>query len=200
MKRITIKLLLLCLFAISLAFVCSCSTTRKIANENTAQHVDTSVKTDKHEQSQKSEAVNERTTETDFSTAVIEFTKTEYTDGTTDICTCTHEATDTTLCRDRESAKPPNVGKNIKSVTSGKITLNNNKTKQTDTNIESAEASQIDESVEAEQSEDTTTDIKTEEKDKHGFFFYFGVIVFFCIIFALVSFVAYVFRQIIIKK
>lgn len=191
MKRITIRLLLLCLLAISLAFVCSCSSTRKIASENTEQHIEATVNAEKHEQTQKteqtqkSEAVSERTTETDFSTAVIEFTKIEYSDGTEEVNTSTGTSSESdAVFKTTQSTRtePPDVGKSVKSITSGTVRLENNKTKQTDTNIETAEASalneatQVDEAVTEDITEDTKTDVQITEKEKRGFFFYFGLI------------------------
>lgn len=176
MKQFIRHSLLAILFAILFA---ACSTSRKLASETSQTHVTTSVSTDTHTQTNVTDAVGVRTTETDLSNAVIEFTKIEYFDGSTSVTTTDTAKCGTSVAHDREATEPPNASRNttnnVKSVTFGSVTLNKDKKKETDTNINHAEATQTDEAVEAEQTEDSNTKTVTEEKPKRGFFFWLGV-------------------------
>lgn len=174
MKQTIIMLLLATLLATLLA---ACSTSRKVASADVSQQLTASVATDTHTQSQTNDAAAVRTTETDFSSAVIEFTKVEYADGTEEVTTDIDVArTDTEKLRDREETEPPNSTNKVKSVTTGRVTLQNDKTKQTETNVEHNEVSQTDESVNSDIAADIDKSVKTEDKPKHGFFYYFGII------------------------
>lgn len=179
--KTTIKILFAVLFAV--LFV-ACSTTRKIANE-TSQQITSSVNTDTQKQSSTSDVANVTTSETDYSKAVIEFKKIEYSDGTTDITTDADVPCDTVKQREREQTEPPNAQRNIKSVTTGRITIDNDKQKQTIVNEEKTEDTQTQTKISEQSSEDTQTKLKTEDKPKRGFFFWFGVIT--CIIIAIVA-------------
>lgn len=174
MKHFIQMLSLAVLLAISLA---SCSSTRKVASEQTQQSVTTTISTDTQTQTQTNDAVGVRTHETDFSNAVIEFTKVEYADGTEEVNTTDADAQhEAVKQRDREETEPPNSTRKVKSVTTGRVTLQNDKTKQTETNVEHNEVSQIDESVNSDVAAEVETSVKSEDKPKHGFFFYFGII------------------------
>lgn len=174
MKHV-IKFLFAVLFVV--LFV-SCGTTRKVANETKQQQITSSVTTDTKQQSSTSDVANVTTNETDYSKAVIEFQKIEYSDGTEDIRTGADAQRDTVKQRDRELTEPPNVpkGKSIKSVTTGRVTIDNDKTKQTTVNEEKTEDTQTQTNITEQTSEDTQTKSKTEDKPKRGFFYWFGVI------------------------
>lgn len=177
----------LCLLAVLLAvLLAACSTSRKVASKDASQQFTASVATDKHTLSQTNDAAAVRTTETDLSSAIIEFTKVEYTDGTEEVKKNANAASvDTAKQRDRKQTKPPNATQKVKSVTSGRIILNNGKTKQTDTKIEHTEAMQADEFVKSDVDADIETSEKTEDKPKHGFFYYSGIIAtVICVLFA----------------
>ena len=162
------------LLAISLA---SCSSTRKVASEQTQQNVTATITADTHTQTQTNDAVGVRKQETDFSNAVIEFTKIEYADGAEEVNTTDADAQrEAVKQRDREETEPPNSTRKVKSVTTGRVTLRNDKTTQTETNVEHNELSQTDESVKSDIAADIATSVKSEDKEKHGFFFYFGII------------------------
>lgn len=188
--KTTIKILFAVLFAVLFA---ACSTTRKIANETSQQQITSSVNTDTKKQSSTSVVANVTTSETDYSKAVIEFQKIEYSDGTEDIRTGADVKSDTAKQRDRELTEPPNVpaGRNIKSVTTGRVTIDNDKTKQTTVNEEKTEDTQT--NISEQTSEDTQTKSKTEDKPKHGFFYWFGVVC--CTIIAVII-IFFIFRAI----
>lgn len=190
--KTTIKILFAVLFAVLFA---ACSTTRKIANETSQQQITYSVNTDTQKQSSTSDVANVTTSETDYSKAVIEFQKIEYIDGSEDIRTGADVQSDTSKQRDRELTEPPNVpaGRNIKSVTTGRVTIDNDKTKQTTVNEEKTEDTQTQTNISEQTSEDTQTKSKTEDKPKHGFFYWFGVV---CCTFIAVIIIFFIFRAI----
>jgi hypothetical protein len=173
--RHVIKLLFAVLFAVLFA---SCGTTRKVANETKQQQITSSVTTDIKQQSSTSDVANVTTNETDYSKAVIEFLKIEYSDGTEDIRTGADVQRDTLKHREREQTEPPNVpaGRSIKSVATGRVTIDNDKTKQTTVNEEKTEDAQTQTNISEQTSEDTQTKSKTEDKPKHGLFYWFGVV------------------------
>lgn len=169
MKRFIQILLLAVLLA-------SCSSTRKVASEQTQQNVTATISTDTKTQTQTNDAVGVRTHETVFSNAVIEFTKVEYADGTEEVNTDTDVPYEAVKQRNREETEPPNSTNKIKSVTTGRVTLQNDKTKRTDANVEYNEVSQTDESVSSNIAADIDKSAKTEDKPKRGFFYNFGII------------------------
>lgn len=173
MKRFIQMLSLAVLLAVSLA---SCSSTRKVASEQTQQNVTATISTDTQTQTQTNDAVGVRTHETDFSNAVIEFTKVEYADGTEEVCTGADVPHEAVKQRDREETEPPNSAHKVKSVTKGRVTLQNNKIKQTETNVEHNEVSQTDENVNSDVATDIETSVKSEDKPKRGFFYNIGII------------------------
>lgn len=174
MKQTIRTLLLATLLATLLA---ACSTSRKAASADVSQQLTASVATDKHTQSQTNDAAAVRTTETDFSSAVIEFTKVEYADGTEEVKTTTGAASaDTIKQRDREQTEPPNATQKVKSVTSGRVTLQNDKKTQTDADIEHSDVSQTASQINSQTEEQTQTQTQVAEKPKRGFFYYFGIV------------------------
>lgn len=173
MKHFIQTLSLAVLLAVSLA---SCSSTRKVASEQTQHNVTATISTDTQTQTQTNDAVGVRTHETDFSNAVIEFTKVEYADGTEEVNTGADVSHEAVKQRNREETEPPNSTNKVKSVTTGRVTLKNDKTKQTETNVEYNKVSQTDESVNSDVAADINKSVKTEDKPKRGFFYYFGII------------------------
>lgn len=174
MKHYIFRLLLATLLATLLA---ACSTSRKVASSEASQNVTASVTHDQQTHSQSTDAAIVRKTETDFSSAVIEFTKVEYVDGTEEVTTGTDAArADTVKQRDRKQTEPPNVKQKVKSVTSGRVTLQNDKKTQTDADIEHSDVSQTASQINSQTEEQTQTQTKVAEKSKRGFFYYFGIV------------------------
>lgn len=182
------------LLAVSLAILlASCSSTRKVLNEQTQQQNTSAVTAEQRTQQNTSEAVEVRRTETDLSNVVIDFTKIEYADGTiaTTTTTDTTEQRGTSQMRDREATEPPNVDKNVKSVTSGRVIINNDKKTQTETSATSDNSTQIETAVTSDLTENTTSQTKTEDKEKHGFFYYFGIVICGILLFVTILVVCY---------
>lgn len=172
------KRLLYIIYSVLICCLCvCCSSTRKAVQTSTEQHITSSTNEDRQTSTKIGEAININQTKTDLTNAVIEFTKTEYFDGTVKVDT-TGFANDNeaTKPRDRESTEPPNDSR-IKSITTGRVILNNEKSESTNTNIEKSAESTSDEHISNDEAEDTQTDIKVEEKPKRGYFYYFGIII-----------------------
>lgn len=165
------------LLAVSLAVsLASCSSTRKVANDKRQTHITETVVTDTHTKSNASEATEQRRTDIDLSNVVIDFTKIEYGDGTQTVtATASDVQRDTVKHRDREVTEPPNLSQNIKSVTSGRVTINNDKKTEVETSVKSDNTTQTETQSTSDLTEDATSQTKTEDKEKHGFFFYVGV-------------------------
>lgn len=174
MKHYIFRLLLATLLATLLA---ACNTSRKVASSEASQNVTASVTHDQQTQSQSTDAAIVRKTETDFSSAVIEFTKVEYADGTEEVTTDIDAArADTVKQRDHKQTEPPNVKQKVKSVTSGRVILQNDKKTQTDADIEHSDVSQTSSQINSQTEEQTQTQTKVAEKSKRGFFYYFGIV------------------------
>lgn len=194
------RYLYITLIALVCCFSVGCSTTHKAAQTSTEQHITSSTNKDSHTEKQTGEAVNVNQSMNSLTNAVIEFTKTEYYDGTIKVDTTGfRNDCDAIRPRDRESKEPPNVG-GVKSVTTGRITLNNERNESTETDIKRDSETKTDESISENKSEDNAADTKTEEKPKRGFIYYLSVIV--CAVISIVAiiFIAYGIRRIRDKK
>lgn len=154
-----------------------CSTTRKSVQSSSEQHLTSSTKEDRHTERQTGEAANINQNVNTLTNAVIEFTKTEYFDGTVKVDTTGHPADNTAgRAHDRESKDPPNHS-GIKSITNGRIELNSEKNESTNIDIKRESESKSDESLSEESTEDNTEEETSEEKPKRGFFYYFGIVI-----------------------
>lgn len=162
-----LKTIYFSLLVILTLILAGCSSTRKAVQTTTDQHIQSSEREDRHTENQTGEAVNFRQTINDITNAVIEFTKTEYNDGTVDVDTTNRQGTEPTARpHDRESKKPPNGG--VKSVTTGRITFNNDRAETTEADIKRDSETKSDESIESDFEEDNTAETKSEEKPKHN--------------------------------
>jgi len=171
MKHIALLLTL----ALTCIYLAGCSSTRKAVQTSIDQHITASQNEDRHTENQTGEAVNLRQTVNDITNAVIEFTKTEYNDSSFDVDTTKQQgAKPTSEPRDRESKKPPNGG--IKSITTGRITFNNDRAETTEADIKRESETKSDESTTSNFEEDNAAESKSEEKPKRGTFHYLGII------------------------
>lgn len=169
--------LCICFLALMAMLFIGCSTTRKTVQSSSEQHLTSSTKEDRHTESQTGEAANINQNVNTLTNAVIEFTKTEYFDGTVKVDTTGYPA-DNTAGRphDRESKDPPN-NSGIKSITNGRIELNSEKNESTNIDIKRESESKSDESLSEESTEDNTEEATSEEKPKRGFIYYLGIII-----------------------
>ena len=128
MKWITRITLLICLTLLTL--LSGCSTTRKTAKGTEQTNVTAIQETDRAEEEKRLAEVITNTETNDRTNVVIEFTKTEYADGTTETKTEPPEQ------HPGETGKPKPGTENkggIKSVTTGKITINGDRKETTAT-------------------------------------------------------------------
>ncbi len=132
--------LLLCLFG--------CSSTRKTIKEETSVTASQTEKT--HSESDKT-AVSTTNTEVKTNTnVVVDFTKVEYNDGSSDLLT---EYTTPENSKGSSQRKPPDKKNGIKSITSGRITINGNSSEKHETQAKTTENSREDSEKRAEKEE-----------------------------------------------
>ena len=176
MKWITRITLLICLTLLTL--LSGCSTTRKAAKGTEQTNVAAIQETDRTEEEKRLAEVITNTETNDRTNVVIEFTKTEYANGTTETRTEPPEQpTDETGKRKTEAA-----GKGgIKSVTTGTITINGDRkettaTKQTETSDRKTKT-QTSTGVNADKT--ATVETEQEKKPKRGlldWIFFAGIV------------------------
>lgn len=185
------RLLYIVLITFACSFLIGCSTTRKTSQTATEQHITSSTNEDRHTENQSGEAVNVNQNTNTFTSAVIEFTKTEYFDGTVKVDTTGHSKDCATpRPHDRESNEPPNHG-GVKSITTGRIDLNSEKNESTNADIKRESETKSDERISEDKAEDNTIDSQTEEKPKRGFFYYLSVVIGSIISLVALGFIAY---------
>lgn len=173
-----IKILFAVLFA---SLFAACGTSRKVAKETQQQQITQTVNTQQTQQTTVAEAVNTTVTSVDLSTAVIDFTKVEYEDGTSEVIADTAQQA-AGRRTEREQTEPPNSharahARNIKSVTSGRVTFKNDKKTQIDTEAKSDAVSENTSNVQSDTFADMKTSVNTEEVKGRGFFHYFGIVI-----------------------
>lgn len=137
-------ILLLCLFG--------CSSTRKTIKEETSV---TASQTEKnHSESDKTAASTTNTEVKTTTNVVVDFTKVEYNDGSNDLLT-EYPIPEKIPENSKGSSqrKPPDKRNGIKSVTSGRITINGNSSEKQETQAKTTEKSREDSQKSAETTE-----------------------------------------------
>ncbi len=140
--------LLLCLFG--------CSSTQKTIKEETS--VTASQTENSHSESDKTAASTTNTEVKTNTNVVVDFTKVEYSDGSSDLLT-EYQAPEKVPenSKDGSQRKPPNRKNGIKSITSGRITINGTSSEKQETQAKTTEYS----------SEDSKKSSETHETDKN---------------------------------
>lgn len=154
-----------------------CSSTRKATQTKFDQSITESSSTTSTTHNEKSEALLTQSNITENLNAVIDFTRIEFNDGTTLTDILPPIIGDSAKQRDREQTEPPNAGKGIKSITTGRIDLSNHKNETTETVSTSDSKSDTSEIAVNDSSSDTKKDEQSEEKDKRGWLYYLGEII-----------------------
>lgn len=154
-----------------------CSSTRKATQTKFDQSITESSSTTSTTHNEKSEALLTQSNITENLNAVIDFTRIEFNDGTTLTDILPPIIGDSAKQRDREQTEPPNAGKGIKSITTGRIDLSNHKNETTETVSTSDSKSDTSEIAVNDSSSDTKKDEQSEEKDKSGWLYYLGEII-----------------------
>lgn len=152
-------ILLLCLFG--------CSSTRKTIKEETSV---TASQTEKnHSESDKTAASTNNTEVKTNTNVVVDFTKVEYNDGSSDLLTeypipekVPEKSKGISQC------KPPDKRNGIKSITSGCITINGNSSEKQETQAKTTEKSREDSKKSAEKEE--TDQKKGQQSPTFGYF------------------------------
>lgn len=185
------RLLHIALIIFTCGLLIGCNTTRKSSQTATEQHITSSTNEDRHIETQSGESVNVNQNTNAFTNAVIEFTKTEYFDGTIKVDTTGHSnACVTPRPHYRESDEPPNHG-GIKSITNGRIDFNSEKKESTNADINRKSETKSDERISDDKTEDNTIDSQTKEEPKRGFIYYLSVAIDGIITFVTFGFITY---------
>lgn len=143
-----------------------CSSTRKTAKSATQESTITTQETESHEEERR---LTETTTDTetnDRTNVVIEFTKTEYADGNTET---TAEPTSEQPAESGTATKPPKAEGGIKSVTTGRITIGNNRTETTETTQTESAGKKTDTQTSTGIKTESANEAETEEKRTRKF-------------------------------
>lgn len=143
-----------------------CSSTRKAAKSAKQESTITTQKTESHEEEKRLTETITGTETNDRTNVVIEFTKTEYADGRTET---TAEPTVKQPANDRTATKPPKTEGGIKSVTTGKITIGNNRTETTETTRTESAGKTTGTQTNTEANTESTSEAETEEKRTRKF-------------------------------
>ncbi len=161
MKWITRITLLICLTLPTL--LSGCSTTRKTAKGTEQTNVAAIQETDRAEEEKRLAEVITNTETNDRTNVVIEFTKTEYANGNTETKA---EPTGQPPDKTRE-AKPETESKGgIKSVTTGKITINGDRKETTATTQAETGERKTETQTSTGVSADKTATVETEQEKK----------------------------------
>jgi cobalamin biosynthesis Mg chelatase CobN len=152
-------ILLLCLFG--------CSSTRKTIKEETSV---TASQTEKnHSESDKTAASTTNTEVKTNTNVVVDFTKVEYNDGSSDLLTeypIPEKVPENS--KGSSQCKPPDKRNGIKSITSGRITINGNSSEKQETQAKTTEKSREDSKKSAEKEE--TDQKKGQQSPTFGYF------------------------------
>ncbi len=153
-------ILLLCLFG--------CSSTRKTIKEETSVTASQTEKT--NSESDKTAASTTNTEVNTNTNVVVDFTKVEYNDGSSD-----HLLTEYPIpekvpenSKGNSQRKPPDKKSGIKSITSGRITINGNSSEKQETQAKTTEKSREDSQKSAETTENDQK--KEQQSPKFGYF------------------------------
>lgn len=151
--------LLLCVFG--------CSSTRKTIKEETSVTASQTEKT--NSESDKTAASTTNTEVNTNTNVVVDFTKVEYNDGSSDLLT-EYPIPEKVPENSKGSSqrKPPDKKSGIKSITSGRITINGNSSKKQETQAKTTEKSREDSQKSAETTENDQK--KEQQNPKFGYF------------------------------
>lgn len=162
-----LKIISICLLALVAIVFAGCSTTRKAVQSSAEQQFTSSKQENRNAEQQTSEAISSQQTISEVTSAVIEFTKIEFNDDTT-------AHVNKVQNRNREDTEPPNSS--VKSITTGRMTLSNDRKESNEADIKRESDTKLDESISEYVEEDYAAEDVTEEKPQRGFFYYFGTI------------------------
>ena len=151
--------LLLCVFG--------CSSTRKTIKEETSVTASQTEKT--NSESDKTAASTTNTEVNTNTNVVVDFTKVEYNDGSSDLLT-EYSIPEKVPENPKGSSqrKPPDKKSGIKSITSGRITINGNSSEKQETQAKTTEKSREDSQKSAETTENDQK--KEQQSPKFGYF------------------------------
>lgn len=153
-----------------------CSTTRKTTQSSTTEQITSQATVTSDTDTESKDALDTRLNLSEQLSAIIDFTRYEFTDGTVLTETTPAPPADKTSPRNREQTEPPNPGKGLKAVTVGHINLNkaSEQTEETQANTETKTESSL--TSQNNTTFDISHDTKTTEKPKRGVLHTIGAI------------------------
>lgn len=153
-----------------------CHTSRKATQSSTTEQTDsqTTVSTDTNAETKGT--LDMRLNLNEQLSAVIDFTRYEFSDGTILTETTPAPMADKTSPRNREQTEPPNPGKGLKAVTVGHIDLNKSKEQTEETKATNETKTEKSLTSQNNTTSNFSQDTKTTEKPKHGVLHYLGAI------------------------
>lgn len=170
------KFLTSILVALILGFLTGCSATRKTAQSSTSEQFNSQTTTTAGTTSENNEAVNTRINLNEHLNAVIDFTRYEYSDGTVIDDMAPVVGNDSVRPRNREQTEPPNPGKGIKAITTGRINLNKDSEQVEETQATKDTKNQSFLTSQNNTTSKTSQKEKITEKPKRGVIYYLGAI------------------------
>lgn len=182
---------LLSLFLVILIIVLptGCSATRKASKSSVTEQITGQTTTSTETATQNKEAVITQTNTNEQVTVSIDFTRYEFTDGTTLDEIIPFIKPDSTKPRDREITEPPNPGKGVRAITTGHIDLN----KQSEQETETKATADTEQRTYLKSKSNTSSEISQQttstEKEKHGLIYYIGALSIMIIASSLIYFV-----------
>lgn len=186
MKKLLTIHLLCVLTAIMLT---GCSSARKAIKSSTSEQITTQTATTAKAAAENKEAVNTRINLNKHLSAVIDFTRYEYSDGTVQDVTSPATLPDSIRPRNREQTEPPNPGRNLVAVTTGRINLNKGTEQTEETHATKDTKNQSSLTSQNNTTSNSSQDTKATEKPKRGFIHYIGALSIMIIASSLIYFV-----------
>lgn len=178
------RLILSFLLSLMVLILSGCSTTRKTMQNDLSQVTESHNTTQADSSLNKSEATLTQSNINENINAMVEFTRVEFSDGTTydEVFPNRENMLNLWRIRNREQNDPPDsLSKNstapgIKSITTGIIDLNKSTQEQTETQTNENTHQQSSLKSEDNKTSNITEATKSTEKERHGFFYWVGVI------------------------
>lgn len=173
MKKLLTIHLICALAAITLS---GCSSTRKAVQSSKSEQITAQTTTAAGTTTENKEATDMRINLSEHLSAVIDFTRYEYSDGTVKDVVNPATSSDIIRPRNREQTEPPNPGKNLVAVTTGRINLNKGTERTEETQATNETKNQSSLTSQNNTTSNSTQDTKTTEKPKRGIIHQLGAI------------------------
>lgn len=171
MKNLLTIILIACVLSLM-----GCTSTRKTTQSATSEQTTSQTTTTAGTSTENKEAINTRINLNEHLSAVIDFTRYEYSDDTVQDIVYPISTTDSVRPRNWEQTEPPNPGKNLKAVTTGRINLNKDTEQREETHASKDTKRQSSLTSQNNTTSNSAQKAKTTEKPKRGIIYSLGAI------------------------